>query len=703
VIAALYEGRGITRDVGIAVLSLTSTSHQLFQFADTAVFTKTLRQLQIVHPVEIVLAESLNETAANPTSLRDLVEAQLPDARLFMVPRRSFNERLGREWLSRYCRDELVEGLMVTLESKTAALAAFAALLHYITETQNIGFLENSMIVVFHASEGMCFIDASTARILELVTNHNHAKDAMHFLSSISHVKTNMGARLLRSNILQPLCDANTLEGRLDAVEEIMKSADGGTAVRQGLENLLNMDQTLTVLLFPPAKPNLAHAEQLINTVIALKHVLLTIQPLAKHTESFRSEVLAAIHSVLTDSRVEAVRDLVNATVSDEVAWQTSPIGMRNQRCYCVKTGCNGLLDVARQTYRETSSDVYELVEQYNARYSRSFKIAYTSSMRFYLTDAEASSAADLPDEFINCVQKGKQLTFTTLELLSLNNRLNESLTEVYLLSDSLIMELVEQIQPRIGILCHVSESLALLDVLASFAFDAQRRSMVRPEFTDTLAIKGGRHPILDAASPTLVANDTYCSGGANVQIITGPNMSGKSTYLRQIGLLNIMAQIGSYVPAEYCSVRLAKRIAARMGNDDDLEGNASSFMLEMREMAAILHGLGPTDVILIDELGRGTGLTEGMALTYAICAHFAQQSAFVFLATHFLDLADTLGEIPSIVNLHFQVQVHPDREVPFRFLHSLGDHPSSITHYGLDVAAMAQMDPVVIGHARSI
>ncbi|KAJ3021758.1 MutS protein msh4 [Thoreauomyces humboldtii] len=452
-------------------------------------------------------------------------------------------------------------------------------------------------------------------------------------------------------------------------------------------------------------------AEQAINNVISFKHMMASLGTLKDATNGVSNALLLAVQKILCDQRLDAMRDRIDEVINDDVTFQKSAMGLRNQRCYAVKAGFNGLLDVARQTYKETTNDVYELVSSYGAidrdcveKYDLTIKVQFNASTGFFLTIPGTGNAAnDLPLEFINVEQKRKLCTFTSLKLLSYNDRIQESLTEVYLMSDRIIEELIQDVRKIASILYKAAEAVALLDMLVSFAHSCTISDRVRPEFTDTMAIKSGRHPIKEViCSDTFVPNDVYASEGSNMQIITGPNMSGKSTYLRQIALLTIVAQLGGFVPAEYASLRLVDKLFSRIGIDDSLQANASTFMLEMKETAFILQNVSSNSLIIIDELGRGTSTNDGLGITFAVCEELAKSKAFTFLATHYHELATVMEVYPNVVNLHLEV-LATDGDAGVTCSYLVRDGIAGDVQYGLKLAKIAGFDDAIIARAEEL
>jgi DNA mismatch repair protein MSH4 len=304
----------------------------------------------------------------------------------------------------------------------------------------------------------------------------------------------------------------------------------------------------ITSFIQVPTKPSVKHSEQGINRIINLKHTLKSVAHAAQAVATCENRLLRTVHRLLTDQRLEQFSQQIDGVIEQNVVLEKTAVGLRNQRCFAVKAGCNGLLDVARQTYKETINDIFEVVNHYVDEYSLNLKVQFSVSMGYYLsTSVDQLEGGEIPPIFINVVKKNKMVTFTTLELMKKNAKVNDSLTEVYLMSDKIVSDLCSNIRSEIRILYKASEAVAMLDMLLAFAQSCTVNNYIRPEFADTLVIKQGRHPITEKLfSAPFVPNDTYISSASTFQIITGPNMSGKSTYLRQVALLTVMTQVGS-------------------------------------------------------------------------------------------------------------------------------------------------------------
>ncbi|RGB41068.1 muts protein 4, partial [Rhizophagus diaphanus] len=678
---------GVATEVGMCFIDLRTSECILSQIADSQTYVKTLHKLNLYNPAEIIL--SVTAIEPSKSKLCKILEDNMPMASIIPIGRKYFNDAIGMcydfyilgNW---YSLEEDSASLILGITSKFYCLAATGAILKYIESTQNIFFTNHSIKFKYQGCEGTMMIDCVTARNLELISNINNPRSNHSLYGVLNNTRTPMGARLLRTNTLQPLSDVTTINMRLDAKIYGSSSNSSYVIMVVALKPFQDIDHLITALIQVPKKPSVKHAEQSINNVIILKHTLKLINLLKESFTGVQNPLLDAIYSLLNDLKLEALEERINDVINEDITYVKSPLALRNQRCYAVRAGFNGLLDVARQTYKETVDDLNEMIDQYCEQYQIPIKTQFSSTAGFYLSiNIEQLEDKQLPLIFINVKKKRKTLTFTTLEVMKKNTKISDSLTEVYLMSDKTIEDLISEICNDISVLYKASESIAMLDMLTSFAHQCTVSNYVRPEFTDTLAIKAGRNPMRESLYvDTFVPNDTYASSATNFQLITGPNMSGKSTYLRQIALMSIMSQIGSYVPAEYASFRIVDQLFTRICNDDNIECNASTFVVEMRETAYILQNVTDDSLVIIDELGRGTSTHDGLGITYAICEELLKTKAFIFFATHFHELTRSLTVYPNVVNLHLEVEVK-DSRVAMKYLYRVKDGRNDEEHYG--------------------
>ncbi|KAJ8088885.1 MutS protein msh4 [Marasmius tenuissimus] len=394
--------------------------------------------------------------------------------------------------------------------------------------------------------------------------------------------------------------------------------------------------------------------------MLDLRKIIQNLPLLQNALVNSKSQLLRIVHTMLSDERLEKIDDLIRSSLNEDSISAKHGIAATNTRVYAVKANYNRLLDVARETYKENVGDIYTLNTTLSEAHGLPLTLVYLES-GFVFSLKKSDVEDGLPKGFINATLKKAKWQFSTMELKKMNARMKDALDETLILSDKIIRDMVAEILVDIGALYKASEAVALTDMLWSFSHAAIMRNHVRPEFTGTLAIKSGRHPILETvkSAGTVVPNDVYCDDSSSFQIIQGPNMSGKSTYLRQVALLTVMAMCGSFVPAEYASFKIHDALLTRLSNDDDMEKGLSTFASEMATSAMILGLATPKTLVLVDELGRGTSPREGVGISHAIAEGLIEHKCFVFFATHFTELSTTLSRQPSVVNLHLSVQVN--------------------------------------------
>jgi DNA mismatch repair protein MSH4 len=290
-----------------------------------------------------------------------------------------------------------------------------------------------------------------------------------------------------------------------------------------------------------------------------------------------------------------------------------------------------------------------------------------------------------------------------TLDLIKLSQKIADSHIEVLQMSDHVVQELIARLREDIAPLFKISEGIAMLDMIAAFAHLALAQDYCHPELTSTLAIKEGRHPMREKIqTDKLIPNDVYAVHQSRFQIITGCNMSGKSTYIRSIALMAVMAQVGSFVPATYASFPIYYELFARISVDDSIEGNVSTFAAEMREAAFILANISKGSLVIVDELGRGTSTQDGLCIAIAIAEAFIDSGATVWFVTHFHDLAKCLVERPGVVNMHLAVDIMKEAD-RMSMLYKIKQGIVKEEHYGIALAKVIDLPPQVIEVAEQV
>ncbi|XP_071668900.1 mutS protein homolog 4 isoform X3 [Patagioenas fasciata] len=687
VITAVVEGRGLARgEVGMASIDLKNPEMLLSQFADNTTYAKVITKLKILTPLEIIMSNTACDIG-NTTKLFSLITEHFKNVTFTTVQRKYFNETKGLEYIEQLCASEF-STIFMEVQSKYYCLAAAAALLKYVEFIQNSVYAPKSLKVRFQGSEKTAMIDSASAQNLELVINNRDSRNSHTLFGVLNYTKTPGGSRRLRSNILEPPVDAETINMRLDCVQELLQDEELFFGLQAVISKFLDTEQLLSVLVQIPkqdtkatlyrrqdkAREALCHkskdftwviqvktAESKITNLIYLKHTLELVEPLKAALRSCNTSLLKAYYHSLEDTRFGIILEKITAVINDDTRYTKGCLNMRTQKCYAVKPNINEFLDIARRTYTEIVDDIAGMITQLAEKYNLPMKTSFSSARGFFIqmtVDCSALPNGQLPSEFTKITKMKNTYSFTSADLIKMNERCQESLREIYHMTYLIVCKLLNEIYEHIHCLYKLSDIVSMLDMLLSFAHACTLSDYVRPEFTDTLAIKQGWHPILEKiAMEKPVSNNTYLTEGNNFAIITGPNMSGKSTYLKQIALCQIMAQIGSYVPAEYCSFRIAEQIFTRIGMDDDIETNSSTFMKEMKEITYIVQNANDKSLIIIDELGRGTSAEEGIGICYAACEYLLNLKAFTLFATHFLELCHIDAFYPNVENYHFEVQ----------------------------------------------
>ncbi|CAB1335221.1 unnamed protein product [Coregonus sp. 'balchen'] len=709
VIVAVVEGRGLARgEIGMASINLKCPELVLSQFADTGTYAKVITKLHILVPLEILMPDTASEKGKG-TKLYNLITENFQSVSFTAIQRKYFNERKGLEYIQQLCAAEYSTVIM-EVQAKYYCLAAAAALLKYFEFIQNSIYAPKSLKVSFKGSEQTAMIDSASATNLELVVNNRDHRSEHTLLGVLNYTKTPGGGRRLRSNILEPLLDVDTINIRLDTIQELLQDEELFFGLKNAIGHFLDIDQLLSVLVQIPKQETVQVAESKITHVIQLKHTLELVPPLRMVLKNCNTALLKAYSSSLEDNRFDMILDQIKTVINDDTSYMKGSLNMRTQKCYAVRPNINEFLDIARRAYTEIVDDIAGLVDQVGEKYGLLIRTSFSTARGFYIQmklEGGALPDGELPADFIKVTKHKNNYSFTTADLMKMNDRCDEALREIFHMSYVVVCQLLSTVHERIHCLYKLSDAVSMLDMLLSLANACTISDYVRPEFTDTLAIKQGRHPILERiVGQQPVSNNSYISEGSNFVIITGPNMSGKSTYLKQVALCQIMAQIGSFVPAEYASFRIADQIFTRIGVDDDFETNSSTFMVEMKEVSYLIHNVSDRSLIIIDELGRGTSAEEGVGICHSVCEFLLSLRAFTLFATHFLELCQLETLYPNVENQHMEVQ-HTrtgdtgTESVFYTFLLSRGS--SEERNYGLRAAEMTALPTTIIQEAKAI
>ncbi|KYO36836.1 mutS protein-like protein 4 isoform B [Alligator mississippiensis] len=642
VIVAVVEGRGLARgEVGMASIDLKNPQVILSQFADNSTYAKVVTKLKILTPLEIIMSNTACD-AGNATKLFSLITDNFKNVTFSTVQRKYFNETKGLEHIEQLCASEFSTVLM-EVQSKYYCLAAVAALLKYVEFIQNSVYAPKSLKVCFQGSEQTAMIDSSSAQNLELVTNNRDSRNRHTLFGILNYTKTPGGSRRLRSNILEPLVDAETINTRLDCVQELLQDEELFFSLQEVISRFLDTEQLLSVLVQLPKQDTVKAAESKITNLIYLKHTLELVDPLKAALRSCKTPLLKAYYSSLEDKRFGIILEKVKTVINDDTRYTKGCLNMRTQKCYAVRPNINEFLDIARRTYTEIVDDIAGMIAQLAEKYNLPLKTSFSSSRGFFIqmnADSAVLSNGQLPSEFTKIMKIKNTYSFTSADVIKMNERCQESLREIYHMTYLIVCKLLSEVYEHIHCLYKLSDTVSMLDMLLSFAHT--------------------------------------CT----------------------------ISDYGSYVPADYSSFRIAEQIFTRIGMDDDIETNASTFMKEMKEIAYIIQNANDRSLIIIDELGRGTSTEEGIGICYAVCEYLLSLKAFTLFATHFLELCQIDALYPNVENNHFEVQhvrSSTGNEEKIAYTYTLSKGHTEEKNYGLKAAEVSSLPPSIILDAKNI
>ncbi|KAG9238562.1 DNA mismatch repair protein-like protein MutS [Amylocarpus encephaloides] len=718
IICAISEGRGVTPTVGLAFVNITTGEAVLSQICDNQFYARTINKLIVFEPTEILIVS----TAAPPnekSKMYKIIEENVIGARLISVDRKYWSETSGLEFIQQLAFSEDLEALRIAIGGNYFATCCFSAALKYLESRMSVTFAFHSLRINYQPSEGSMLIDLLTIRSLELIQNLQDSKSKQCLFGLMNETLTPMGSRHLRSLILQPSTQPDVLQKRYDAVEELMNNDDMFYQTRQTLKGLLDIEKLLTLLILVPLHPDPRHSEQSINNILMLKNFVEAAPKFYEILAGARSDLLVEIQHYCDPHNIGPTIQLITEAVNEDAAYQKTPLELRSQRTYAVKAGVNGFLDVARQTFKEATEDVHRHVTEINQEYEMLAETRYDNSRLYYLRVLETEfEERPWPDILVNRYRKKSYIECQTLNLMKLNQRIADSHAEVVLTSDKTVQELLDNIRGEISSLFKVCESIAVLDMIAAFAHSAIVNDYAKPEIGDCLMIEAGRHPVKEKLHKgNYVPNDVYATQQSRFQIITGCNMSGKSTYIRSIALMTVMAQVGSFVPAQFARFPIIRQLFARISIDDSIEANVSTFASEMRESAFILRcdyvtslpsnvadcfrSIDKHSLAIIDELGRGTSTRDGLAIALSIAETLVESKALIWFVTHFRELAQIMQHRPGVVNQHLVVDTSD--ESTMTMLYKVQASFVKEEHYGLALARVVELPQQVLEVAEQV
>jgi DNA mismatch repair protein MutS len=576
------------------------------------------------------------------------------------------------------------------LAGKAAAAAAAGAVLYYVRSTQR-GTLEHVDRVGFYERQNYLVLDAVTVRNLELIEPLFAGTDAgVTLFRSIDATVTPMGKRLLRSWMLRPSIDVTEINARLDAVEVQVKETVAREELRRALDGIMDLERLLSRVTLETANP---------RDVLALAASLRKIPGLRVALARFAAERLKTLHASLDE--LGDLRERIDKTIVPE-----PPISLIDGGA--IQNVVDKELDELRDLSRNSKQFLAQIEQRERQRTGiNSLKVKFNSIFGYYL-EVSKPNLHLVPPDYERKQTLVNAERFTTPELKEYESKILDAQEKIVEIERRLFAELRAAIAGEARRIRQTALALAEVDVLSGLAHVAALRNYCRPKFDDSadIEIVGGRHPVIEqqemaGGNERFVPNDLYLNSTTHtVLVLTGPNMGGKSTYLRQAALVVILAQMGSFVPAGSARLGVVDRVFTRIGASDNLARGRSTFMVEMTETAAILHTATPKSLILLDEVGRGTATYDGLAIAWAAVEYIhARMRAKTLFATHYFELTELAERLSGVKNYHVSVKETAGGIVFLRKV-ELGAADRS---YGIEVAKLAGLPNEVIERAREV
>ncbi len=657
-------------EVGMAWLNLASGK---FFVAETDA-QNLAAELERLQPSEILSAENFT-----PPPLKNAAVKSLPEWHFNLESaRRALCQQFSTLDLAGFGCDDFSVGL-----EAAGALLGYARL----TQGQNIAHVRSLQV---YAAEQFVRMDAATRRNLE-ITQTLRGEPAPTLLSLLDTCATNMGSRLLAHWLHHPLRNRATLRGRLDAVENLLSlpspskrgaGGEGYRAVHENLKPSVDVERISARIALRSARPR--DLSGLRDTLARLPQ----LHGLLQHSASPLVAELAA--ALLPDAELV---ELLQRTLRAEPASVLRDGGV-------IADGFDADLDELRGIQTNCGDFLLALEARERSRSGiANLKVEYNRVHGFYI-EVSAAQSANVPDDYRRRQTLKNAERYITPELKTFEDKALSANDRALAREKQLYEQLLDQLAIYIAPLQRTAGAIAELDVLATFAERAATLNFSAPTFSDeaVLRINKGRHPVVEAQVEQFIANDTELNSARQMLLITGPNMGGKSTYMRQVALIALLAHCGSFVPAQDASLGEIDQIFTRIGASDDLASGRSTFMVEMTEAANILHNATEKSLVLVDEIGRGTSTFDGLALAYAIARHLLESNrSYTLFATHYFELTRLNEEYTQLANVHLSAIEHQHSIV---FLHSVNEGAASQS-YGLQVAALAGVPGSVIRSAK--
>lgn len=664
--------------IGISVADVTTGDYYLTEVED---LKKLMDEVMKYQPSELICNDAFLVSGIDVEDLKNRLGVTV-----YALDSHMFDDDGCKKCLMKHFKMNTLIGLGI--EEFPVGMIAAGALLLYLYDTQKTSLGHFTHLYPYLTSKYM-LLDSSTRRNLELAETLREKQKRGSLLWVLDKTKTAMGARTLRSYLEQPLIDKSEMEERLDAVELLCKDSVTRDEIREYLNPIYDLERLLSKISYKTANPRDLIAFR--NSLEMLPYIKTVLQNVGK---GLLLQILEDIDP-LTD-----IYGLIDSAIEEE-----PPITIREGGM--IKDGFDDTIDTLRSAKRDGKSWLAQLENEDRERTGiKNLRIKYNKVFGYYF-EVTNSYKDMVPEEYIRKQTLANAERYTTPRLKELEDTILNAEDKLYTLEYDLLCKIRDSIALEMERIQKTAKAIAKLDVFTSLSLISERNHYVRPKLNEKgiIDIKDGRHPVVEKMiiNDMFISNDTYLDNGDHcISVITGPNMAGKSTYMRQTALIVLMAQIGCFVPAKSANIGIVDRIFTRVGASDDLASGQSTFMVEMNEVANILRNATPNSLLILDEIGRGTSTFDGLSIAWAVIEHISNRKllgAKTLFATHYHELTELEGKMSNVNNYCIAVKEKGDDIVFLRKIIRGGADKS----YGIQVAKLAGVPDMVIDRAKEI
>lgn len=664
--------------IGMSVADVTTGDYYLTELED---IRRLQDEINKYAPSELICNEQFFVSGYDIEDLKNRLNVSV-----YSLAPHYFDEDGCKKLLMKHFGVSSLQGLGI--EDFPVGLIAAGALLQYLYEMQKTSLSHFTHIYPYLTSKYM-LLDSSTRRNLELIETLREKQKKGSLLGVLDRTKTAMGGRLLRKYIEQPLIDKDKIKKRLDAVEALCKKSVDREELREYLNAIYDLERLIGKVSYKTANP---------RDLIALRNSLAMLPSLRTILVDFDAPLLQEIYANMDP--LDDIHRLINDAIKEEPSIALKEGGI-------IREGFHETIDALRKAKTDGKKWLAALEEEDRERTGiKNLHIKYNKVFGYYF-EVTNSYRDQVPEDYVRKQTLTNAERYTTPRLKELEDSVLNAEDKLFSLEYDLFCEIRDAIAAEVERIQKTARAVARLDVFTSLSFVAEQNHYVRPSLNEkgVIDIKEGRHPVVEQMirNDMFIANDTHLDDKKHcIAVITGPNMAGKSTYMRQVALIVLLTQIGSFVPAEKADIGIVDRIFTRVGASDDLASGQSTFMVEMNEVANILRNATPNSLLVLDEIGRGTSTFDGLSIAWAVIEHISNRKllgAKTLFATHYHELTELEGKMDNVNNYCIAVKEKGDDIVFLRKIVKGGADKS----YGIQVAKLAGVPDMVIDRAKEI